>query len=306
MLKALSYIILFVIGFSSLNAQELNARVTINTSRVGSTVDKKVFNTLQKAIIDFMNNRRWTTDAFSTDEKIDCNILLNLEATSDANVYKATLTVQSARPVFNSSYISPIINFQDDNVSFKYVEFQQLEFNESRVTGTDPQASNLTAILAFYADLILGIDYDSYSLKGGDPYFQRAQNIINNAPEGTNIVGWKAFDGVRSRYWIIENLLNSRYNIMHDAYYNYYRTGLDQMYDNEAGARTQILNVLSLLNNYNIENPNTMVLQFFFQGKSQELVQIFSKATPQDKLRAVELLQKLDISNANKYKDALK
>ena len=306
MSKKYLLIILLLVFFNRLIAQELNAKISVVASRVGNSVDKKIFTTLQTALNNFVNNRKWTQDAYSTDEKIDCNFLFNLEQTPDANVFKATLTVQAARPVFNSSYITPLINFQDDNFLFKYAEFQQLEFNESRITGPDALESNLTAVLAYYVNLILGIDYDSYSLKGGDPYFQKAQNIINNAPEGRGILGWKAFDGVRTRYWLIENLLNSRYNIIHDVYYNYYRNGLDQMYDNESSARTQILNVLNLLNNYNIENPNTMVLQFFFQGKSAELMQIFSKAPPQEKLKAVEFLQKIDVTNANKYKEGLK
>lgn len=307
MYKKIIIVLLFATSaLTTLKAQEINARINVLSNRVGNTVDKKVFTTLQTALVNFINNRKWTTDTYGADEKINCNILLNLEATGDANVYKANMTIQAARPVFNSSYQAPIINFQDDNVSFKYVEFQQLEFNEARVSGSDALESNLTAVLAYYVNLILGIHYDSFSLKGGDPYFQKAENIVNNAPEGRTILGWKSFDGVRSRYWLMENLTNSRYNIIHDAYYNYYRSGLDQMYDNESAARGQILNVLSLLNNYNVENPNTMVLQFFFQGKANELMSIFSKAPPQEKLKAVEFLQKLDVSNANKYKEALK
>jgi hypothetical protein len=191
-------------------------------------------------------------------------------------------------------------------VFFKYVEFQQLEFNDTRVSGTDPLVSNLTAIFAYWIDMILGFDYDSFSPRGGNVYFQKAQNIINNAPEGRSIAGWKAFDGSRNRYWLTENLLNSGYNLMHDAIYQYYRLGMDRLYDDETGARSQILNVLNLLNGFNVDNPNTMILQFFFQGKTQELIQIFSKATPPDKSRALEFLQKLDISSASKYQDQLK
>ena len=150
------------------------------------------------------------------------------------------------------------------------------------------------------------MDYDSFSPRGGDPYFQKAQNIVNNAPEGKNISGWKAFDGTRNRYWLAENLLNSRYTIMHDAIYSYYRLGMDKLYDEEANARIQVLNVLSLLNNFNTENSNTMILQFFFQGKTQELIKIFSKASPPDKSRALDFLQRLDVSSAPKYKEALK
>ncbi len=291
-------------GFSM--AQELKARVTIVSSRVGNTVNQNVFRTLQTALNNFMSNRKWTTDNFAPNERIECNFLLNLEPTSDLNVYNASLTVQAARPVYNSSYLSPIINYQDENVAFKYVEFQQLEFNENRVSGSDGQASNLTAVFAYYAYMILGFDYDSYSPRGGDVYFQKAQNIVNNAPEGRNVSGWKAFDGTRNRYWLVENMLNSRYTIMHDVYYNYYRMGLDKFYSDESTGRTEVLNVLNLLNNFNADNPNKMINQFFFQGKSTEFIKIFSRAPQQDKARASELLQRLDLTNASKYKDEMK
>jgi hypothetical protein len=287
-------------------AQELKARVTIVSTRVGNTVNQNVFRTLQTALNNFMSNRKWTTDNFAPNERIECNFLLNLEPTSDLNVYNASLTVQAARPVYNTSYLSPIINYQDENVGFKYVEFQQLEFNENRVSGSDGQASNLTAVFAYYAYMILGFDYDSYSPRGGDVYFQKAQNIVNNAPEGRNVSGWKAFDGTRNRYWLVENMLNSRYTIMHDVYYNYYRMGLDKFYSDESTARTEVLNVLNLLNNFNTDNPNKMINQFFFQGKSTEFIKIFSKAPQQDKARASEMLQRLDLTNASKYKDEMK
>jgi Domain of unknown function (DUF4835) len=288
------------------DAQELKARVSVLSNRVANNVDKKTFQTLQTALNDFVNNRKWSTDNFGQQEKIDCSFLLNLESTGEPNVYKASLSVQSARPIFNSSYISPIINFQDNDIIFKYVEFQQMEFNDNRVSGTDAQASNLTAVIAFYINIILGMDYDSFAPRGGDPYFQKAENIVNNAPEGKDIAGWKAFDGTRNRYWLAENLQNSRYAIIHDAIYGYYRLGMDKMYDEEANARTQVLNVLSLLNNFNNENSNTMILQFFFQGKTQELIKIFSKASPPDKSRALDFLQKLDVTSAPNYKEGLK
>ena len=301
------FFLFFIFSATIIKAQELRARVSVLSNRVANNVDKKTFQTLQTALESFVNDRKWSTDNFAQQEKIDCSFLLNLEeSTGDANVYKASLTIQSARPIFNSSYVSPIINFQDNDIIFKYAEFQQLEFNDSRVSGTDPLASNLTAVIAYYIDIILGMDYDSFSPRGGDSYFQKAQNIINNAPEGKNISGWKAFDGTRNRYWLAENLLNSRYTIIHDAIYDYYRLGMDKLYDEEANARIQMLNVLNLLNNLNVDNPNTMILQFFFQGKTQELIKIFSKASPPDKSRALEFLQKLDVPNAPKYKEALK
>ena len=305
-MRNLLLIIFSFICITKAESQELRARINVLSNRVGGNVNKKTFQTLQSALNNFINNRKWTTDNFSSEEKIDCSFLLNLESTGDADVYKASLTIQSARPVFNSSYLSPIINFQDNDIVFKYAEFQQLEFNENRVAGTDPLASNLTAVIAYYIDIIIGLDYDSFSQRGGDIYFQKAQNIVNNAPEGRSISGWKSFDGTRNRYWLTQNLLNSRYTLMHDAYYNYYRQGMDKFYNDETGARVEILNVLNLLNNFNSDNPNTMILQFFFQGKQQELIKLFSKASPPDKLKAVEYLQRLDISNSSKYKEALK
>lgn len=297
-------VLLLVAEFST--AQEMNCRVTVVSNRIGGNINQNVFRTLQTALNNFVNNRKWTTDNFAANEKIQCSFLLNLEATNDLNVYNASLTVQAARPVFNTSYLCPIINYQDENISFKYVEFQQLDFNENRVSGTDAQVSNLTAVIAYYVDMILAFDYDSFSPRGGDVYFQKAQNIVNNAPDGRNISGWKAFDGTRNRYWLVENMLNSRYTIMHDVYYNYYRMGMDKLYEDENSARTEVLNVLNLLNNFNTDNPNKMINQFFFQGKSTELIKIFSKAPQQDKARASELLQKMDITNAAKYKDELK
>jgi hypothetical protein len=303
--KIICFLFLFF-SIANSNAQELRARVSVLSNRVGNSVDQKTFQTLQTALNNFVNNRKWSNDKFETVEKIDCNFLLNLQSTDEANVYKGSLTIQSARPVFNSSYSSPVVNFQDNDIMFKYAEFQQLEFNDNNVSGTDALASNLTAIFAYYINIILGMDYDSFSPRGGDAYFQKAQNIVNNAPEGKNISGWKAFDGSRNRYWLAENLLNSKYTIIHDAIYNYYRLGMDKLYDEEANGRTQILNVLNVLNNFATDNPNTMILQFFLQAKTQELIQIFSKATPPDKSRALEFLQHLDVSNATKYKEALK
>ena len=220
--------------------------MSVISNRVNNTADKKAFTTLQTALNDFVNNRKWSNDNYTANEKIDCSFLLNLESTGEPNVYKASLTIQSGRPVFNTSYVSPVINYQDNDVTFKYVEFQQLEFNENRVSGTDPLVSNLTAVFAYWIDMVLGFDYDSFSPRGGNAYFVKAQNIVNNAPEGRNISGWKPFDGTRNRYWLAENLLNSKYTIFHDAIYNYYRMGMDKLYEQEATARLNILNVLTM------------------------------------------------------------
>lgn len=300
------FLFFLLLLFSFVADSQLRARVSVVSNRVGNNVDQKTFQTLQTALNNFVNNTKWSSDNFDPNEKIDCSFLLNLESFGDPNVYKASLTILSGRPVFNSTYVSPMINYQDNDIIFKYVEFQQLEFNDARVSGTDALVSNLTAVFAYWIDIILGFDYDSFSPRGGNIYFQKAQNIVNNAPEGRNISGWKPFDGTRNRYWLAENLMNSKYTIFHDAIYNYYRLGMDKLYDQEANARAQILNVLNMLNTFNTENPNTMILQFFFQAKTQELIQIFTKASPADKSKALDLLKRLDVSSATKYEEQLK
>jgi hypothetical protein len=291
---------------SSLFSQELTARVTVNATQVSSQTDKKIFQTLQAGLSTFLNNRKWSNETFKTNEKIVCNFLVIINEALGNNVYKASLTVQAARPVYNTAYETPLINFQDESFSFKYVEYQPIEFNENRVSGSDPLASNLSATIAYYVYTILGLDYNSFALRGGDPFFQKAQQIVNNAPEGRDINGWKAFDGLRNRYWLSENLTNNRYAIVHDAFYSYYRLGMDLLYENESAGRTGILNTIGQFNTMNNDIPNTMIVQFFFQGKATELIRIFKKGTPEEKQKAQEMLVKLDISNSNRYRQELR
>jgi hypothetical protein len=302
-MKRTFYLLIVILLTQAVQGQELQARFTVNADKVSTQVDKKTFRTLQTALTNFINNRKWTGDNYQPQEKIKCNFLLTIDQDMGQNVYKSTLTVQAARPVFNTSYESPIINFQDQDIVFKYLEFQPVEFNENRVQGSDPMAANLTAVLAYYVNIILGMDYDSFSPRGGDPYFQKALYIVNNAPEAASITGWKAFDGLRNRYKLIEGLTDNRFNLMHDAIYAYYRAGLDQFYDNDQNGRTGILNALNFLNSVNTENPGAMVIQFFFQGKSNELVRAFTKADQKQKVQAREILSRLDITNINAYKE---
>jgi hypothetical protein len=287
-------------------SQELQANVTVISSRIPTTVDKKIFTTLQTQLNNFLNNRKWTTDTYKTNEKIVCNFLLNLESIVDANTYSASLTIQAARPVFNSTYQAALVNYMDADFAFKYVEYQPVEFNENRVQGTDALAANLTAVFAYYTYIILGLDYDSFSPKGGQSFFLKAQNIVNNAPEAKNISGWRIFDGLRNRYFLVENLINSRYNILHDVIYNYYRLGLDKLYESEPEARNSILQTLNQLVNFNKENANTMFMQFFMQNKSTELIGIFKNGTPQEKQQAIDALSLIDIANTAKYREQLR
>jgi hypothetical protein len=301
----LSIIVVFLLISINASAQDLRAKVTVLSGRINSTIDKKIFTTLQSQLNTLMNNRKWTNDVFKENEKIECSFILNLESIVEPNVYKASLTVQVARPVYNTSYQAALVNFIDPEVTFKYIEFQPVEFNENRIQGTDAGAANLSAIFAFYAYMLVGLDYDSFSPKTGDQYYRKAQNIVNNAPEGKGISGWRVFDGLRNRYWLNENLINSRYNIIHDVIYSYYRSGLDKMVENENESRANMLQSLQQLFAFNKENPNTMIVQFFMQGKSTEIIGIFKKGSADEKAKLVELMNTLDVINATKYKQEL-
>ncbi|MBZ5857270.1 type IX secretion system protein PorD [Flavihumibacter profundi] len=305
MLKRLLFFALLVAYLLPVRAQEFQAKVVVMANQVNTKVDRKVFNTLQSALNTFINNRKWSRDTYQPNEKILCNFLINVSEAADGNIYRAKLTVQAARPVYNTAYMSPLVNYIDENLLFRYVEFQQIEFNENRVTGNDPLVSNLPAVLAFYVNIILGMDGDSFSLKGGDPYFVKAQNIVNNSPESRDILGWKAFDGQRNRYWLMENLTSSKYTLVHDAFYGYFRLGLDQFYEKEPDARKAVITALQQLNTVNGETPNSMILPFFFQGRTAELSRMFKKSPPEEKSVALDLLTRLDISNANTYKQEM-
>ncbi|KIC89390.1 hypothetical protein HY58_17415 [Flavihumibacter sp. ZG627] len=304
--KKLIIMIVCVFSLMSVKAQELQAKVVVMANQVGSQVDRKIFTTLQNALNNFLNNRKWSRDTYQQNEKIACNFLINILDAKDGNVFQATLTIQAARPVYNAAYVSPLVNFIDENLLFRYVEFQQLEFNENRVSGNDPLVSNLTAVLAFYANIILGMDGDSFALRGGDQYFIKAQNIVNNAPDSRDIIGWKAFDGQRNRYWLMENLTGNRYTMVHDAIYGYFRLGLDQFYEKEFEARKAVLTSLQQLNTLNSDIPNSMIIPFFFQGRTTELAKMFRKSPPDEKSAALDILSRLDITNANTYKQELK
>lgn len=289
-----------------IQAQEINAKVTVVAAQIGNTVDKRVFQNLQTALVAFINKRKWTTDVFEGNEKIECSFLLNLQSVVEPNVYKATLTIQAGRPIYNSTYLSPLVNFIDNEITFRYVEFQPIEFNENRISGAEPLTANLSALFAYYVYIVLGLDYDSYSPRGGDPFFQKANLIVNAAPEGRSISGWKPFDGQRNRYWLAENLQNTRYALVHDAIYTYYRQGMDKLIENENVAREQMLNGINMLNTLNTETPNLMIMPFFFQGKSDEIIRIYKKSDPQEKARILDLCSRLDIANASKYRQDLK
>lgn len=283
------------------HAQEFQAKVTVLSQQVNNTVPKSNFTTLQTQLTNLINNRAWTNDKFSPEERIPCNFIFNISSADDQGYCKAVLTIQAARPVYNSSYQSQLINHQDNDVVFKYLPNQNMDFNENRITGGDPLVSNLTAIVAFYLDIILGYHYDSFSMNGGSAYFKKAQNIVVAAPQASDIVGWQSFNSLRNRYWVAENLNNPRYNILPTFLYNYFRKGLDQMYDAPNDAQSNLYQSLLSLQQMNQQNPNTMFVQMFMQQRFAELSGAFNNAMPQIKSSAKDLLSLLDPANAYKY-----
>ena len=304
--KKIYLLLLLSASFIFCHAQEMFAKVTVNSQQIGSTVDKTIFTNLETQLTAFINNRKWSDNKFQPSEKIKCNFLLNMQTTDQENVYKATLMVQASRPVYNSAYQTVLLNMQDADIIFKYVQFQAIEFNENRIQGSDALVANLSAIFAYYNYMIMAMEYDSFSPKGGEAFFDKAMNIVNNAPESKDITGWKIFDGQRNRYWLAKNFTDAKYNMLHDVVYDFYRSGLDYLYEDEESGKQSCLDALSALKDFNQENPNTMAAQVFVQGKSQEFIGIFKKANPSVKNDALAVLSTIDISNAATYKQELK
>lgn len=298
---------IFMIGCTVhlLDAQELAASITIQSSKVDNQVDPKIFPQLQIQLKDFINQRKWSNDAYSNEEKIDCSFYITIESEAGPGVYDAKLSIVSNRPIHNASYSSSVLNMQDANFTFKYQLSQPIEFNENRIQGADPLASNLTATIAYYIYIILGLDYDSFAPKAGMPYFNKALNIVYNAPEGSGISGWKSYDGQRNRYILIDNLTKSGNDKVHDVIYSYYREGLDQMTEKPILAKSNILNALINLQEMNEGAVSGMLIPILMQAKFSEIVGIFNNSDKATRKQLLTTLSSLDIANINKYKEKL-
>jgi hypothetical protein len=288
-----------------LDAQELAASITIQSNKVDNQIDPKIFPQLQTQLKDFINQRKWSNDAYSSEEKIDCSFYITIESVVAPGVYDAKLSIVSNRPIHNASYSSSVLNMQDANFTFKYQLSQPIEFNENRIQGADPLMSNLTATIAYYIYIILGLDYDSFASKAGMPYFNKALNIVYNAPEGSGISGWKSYDGQRNRFILIDNLTKSGNDKVHDIIYSYYREGLDQLTEKPELAKSNILNSLINLQDMNEGAVSGMLIPILMQAKFSEIVGIFSKSDKATRKQLLTTLSSLDIANINKYKEKL-
>lgn len=289
-----AFLLLIISIFAcKLNAQEIFCNVQVNASQI-QTSDRKVFQTLQTAIYEFVNNTKWTNANIKNEERIECTFLINIKEKVSNDEYKASIQVQSTRPVYGTSYKSTMLNYLDNNFRFRYLEYQALEFNENT------HLSNLTSVLAYYVYIVLGLDFDTFSEYGGAPYFIKAQNIVNNAQNAREI-GWKAFESDKNRYWLVHDLLDTRYEEIHSCFYRYYRGGMDIMAEKSDDARYEITEALEELRGIYRENPSAFILKLFFDAKSDEIIKIYSEAFPNEQARIIKLLAEIDPANSTKY-----
>lgn len=299
--KFLGIFFLVLLSTGAMAQGELNCTVRINTPQLQNT-DRSVFDQLQVSIADFLNNTKWTQDVFEQEERIKCNFIFTIKTEQENNTFEAELAVQAVRPVFGSGYETPLISHLDKDVTFRYDQNQPIEFLPD---ATDNQ--NLPALLAFYAYTILGLDYDSYSLYGGDPYLLMAQQIVTNIQNSqTNRSGgWKPADGGknRNRYWIIENLMNPRVRPYRAAMYTYHRKGLDLFSSDIETGKNAILQALEDVDKVNTAYFNSMITQMFANAKKDELVEMWKVGDKQKKDRVVQIMTKIDPANSQRYRE---
>jgi len=299
--KLLVAALLMALAAGTAVSQELYCNVQVSAQKIQGS-NREVFQNMQRDIYEFMNSMVWTDNIFSFSERIECNLLINLDEQLSADEFRGTVQIQLSRPVYNTTYKTTVLNFVDNNFQFRYVEFQPLEFNPNSHT------SNLVSVLAYYAYLLIGMDFDTYSQGGGTPYFQVAEKIVinaQNAPEQ----GWKPYDGSRNRnrYWLVKNILDSEYSGVRQFIYLYHLRGLDRMESDMTRARTEIYESLRRLQEVYRQRPDPFMyyMTVVLDAKADEIVNIFSQAFPEEKNRVVQVLTEIDPANETKYKKIL-
>ena len=293
--------IIITLGFwlftLAVNAQEINCTVTVNSDQIEGS-NKQVYATLKMAIEEYMNQNRWTNMTYAEQEKIECSMLIVVNAVTD-NTYACEMTLQSRRPVYGTTYTTPLLNFKDNNFTFTYQEFDRIEWQQNQFT------TNLTAMLAYYCYLIIGHDQDSFQRLGGTPFFQQCEDIVNACQsasmESTEQKGWLAFDSNRNRYALINNLLDDSFKKYRNYYYEYHRLGLDEMINNVTNGRARIAEGMPVLREAYRARPATYVINTFLDAKAEELTDIFSKGTDKEKKEVYDILMDIDPTRQNTY-----
>lgn len=273
--------------------QELRCNVSVSSQRIQGT-NRDLFTNMQRDISEFMNNTRWSGNVFTYDERIECNLQIVLDEQTGGDIFKGSMQVRVSRPVYNSSYNAALLNLKDDDIEFSYREYEPLIYNEAGQNG------NLVNLLVFYANVILGVDYDSFSLMGGSDFYSRAENVVAQC-QNTREAGWKSFESRRNRYWLINNLQDRSYSPVRECIYRYHRLGLDAMSDNVNDGRLEVMSALELLQRAHRTKPNSYILQVFFDAKSDEIVNIFKPAFTDERKRVYNIVTEANPSNSSKY-----
>lgn len=291
------FLFICLISLSKLaSAQELLFDVTINTPKI-QNVDPKVFSNMETQIQEFLNSRKWTNDVYEQEERIRCKIQLTIKEELSQTSFRANLAIQSSRPIYGSNEVTSLLNHVDNDVVFSYEPFQPIVFSDNLFQ------DNLSSILGFYVNIILGMDYDSFSPLGGNKYFQIAQQIVTSIPQNaaSQFPGWRQIDGNRNRYWIVENLNSPRIRDMRTAMYKYHREGLDNMHLDVVAARAAIADAVTTIGQVNRNYPNSMIVQMFANSKRGELIEIMKRGDRVQKQKFSKTMVKIDASNANEY-----
>ncbi|NII85198.1 DUF4835 family protein [Pedobacter riviphilus] len=284
--------ILILVGFGKLQAQELNARVTLLAPQV-SNISKPTLDALQKTIRDFLNNNKFSNESYQPQERINCSFIITINSWDGGSGYTAEAQIQSSRPVFNSSYNSTLLNMSDKNFDFNFNDGATIDFSDQNYI------SNISALLTYYAYTIIGMDKDSFSKMGGTPFYKKAQNIINLAQASGN-TGWRAADGLRNRFWFNENVLNPIFSELRNFIYSYHLSGLDQLTDNDKGL-TQIVAALPALQQMDKQKLGSIFPNVYFAAKAEEVTNVLSKLNGQERMKAYNMLAEIDPANIGKY-----
>ncbi|MBR6904541.1 MAG: DUF4835 family protein [Bacteroidales bacterium] len=292
MKRIIGLFIIMLVALSSLNAQDFQCSVSINANQISSSGNQQRYNEMRQKLYTFVHDRKWCQYNLKQNERIECSITINLTKES-GDEYEGTATLVLQRPVYKASYKTTLLSFQDKKVKFRYADGDPLEYDEST------NLSDLTSLIAYYLNLFIAVELDSFSQNGGSPYFSKCQNIVNlNQTEG----GWNvAASGQSNRYWITENFTNSTYSKLHDFYYQYHRLGLDVMYETPDAGRAIILESLKLLQQVNAQKSNLAVVRIILNTKKDEIINIFKEGMPSEKTQVINIMKQIDPTNSSAY-----
>lgn len=298
MRKRLLIVFVGLLISANMMSQEFLCDISIQSQKVEG-IDKSIFDAMQVSMFEFMNNRKWTSYNFKMSERIECTMLFTIIEVKGGDDFKATLNIVLQRPIFNTDYASPVINMIDKDIHFKYVPYQPMDYADNTYM------DNLTSILAYYAYLMLALDFDTFSLYGGDEFYNKAQSVVNSS-QGSNETGWQAFEGPKNRAQMTEGLTNASYKPLRMFLYEYHRRGLDYMSEDVEGSRSYIGKSLRHFKTVNDKRPGLYPMQIFVNSKRDEIINIFKEATPAEKSAMINIMKDVDPANSNLYEEVSK